>query len=683
MIEGINIKVAQSGYPAVAQTVEQSRLMKEGGLCGGILAARSGATYSSCPGAYAASAARVSPANFKLTIACRFRVAVKPYYGMVRQRAGIATLKREHPYMTTSAFPILRLWQNEAMDSVRIEWRVPDSNPLVAACPAAGKTLFGVHMGKLAIDDYDCGLVLNVSPTVNVKETWETNYNAIGLRATSKVRNDTLKDRLEYSESLIGDRNVICVTYSQLAREKSLFAEMLRRHGGLLTADEPHHADESAAYGIALNLAAEAAKRRLALTGTPFNTRGTPLSMIPSVEEVEPDGRRSRRAIPSYAYDYGRAIAEQVCRPVEFITVMGRGQVTYRSLLKKKVWDKVVDLAKANKTDRLSALLAPDGDFIIEMLETGIKALLNMQQTDRRAGMLIAVSDTIEGQRIWTVLQGIMATNPQWSHLTLATIFHDTPGAHERLDQLKSDHTDIVIAVRMISEGVDIPRLRIGVYATNYLTRLFFIQLVGRFVRWEGRLDPYQFSQVIIPAHILLIEWAREIEALVNKAMIPDEGEGGGEGADTEIIDRRSQATGKGAIHRGQQEDDIAPAAEFFRRVPAAVGRVPDLLATLIQRSYEEGTTPGQSNYPQGTGVNPTGDLRGRNKSLVRRIVRMMAQNGDADEGAYKFVNGKANKAVGIRRLDDLTTDEELARRAEFLRAWLISLSNGGADEEP
>ena len=35
----------------------------------------------------------------------------------------------------------------------------------------------------------------------------------------------------------------------------------------------------------------------------------------------------------------------------------------------------------------------------------------------------------------------------------------------------------------MVSEGVDVPRLRVGVYATTARTELFFRQVVGRFVR--------------------------------------------------------------------------------------------------------------------------------------------------------------------------------------------------------
>jgi superfamily II DNA or RNA helicase len=50
----------------------------------------------------------------------------------------------------------------------------------------------------------------------------------------------------------------------------------------------------------------------------------------------------------------------------------------------------------------------------------------------------------------------------------------------------------------MVSEGVDIPRLRVGVYASTVVTELFFRQAVGRFVRWTRGLAS-QKAYVYLP----------------------------------------------------------------------------------------------------------------------------------------------------------------------------------------
>lgn len=586
--------------------------------------------------------------------------------------------------------PPLRRWQGEATDAITAEWREPDNQPLATSCPGSGKTVLGAHLGRIAVDDFDSGFVLCVGPGTNVKESWATEFENFGLKASAKIKNETLRGRLQYGEKLTGDLKAMCVTYAQLAKDASFFAELMRRTNGTLIADEPHHAAETEAFGEALNLVSEAAKLRLALTGTPFNTSGTSLSMIRSTEGFRKDGTKVRIAIPTYTYSYGDAISEDVCRPVEFVTVMGRGEVTYQSLLEQTTWKKVVDLAQAKRTDRLNALLDPRGEFIPEMLETGIKALLDFQQTDKRAGMLIAVSDKDEGTAVAQLLDVLLKENPAWSHLSVAEIYHDTPGAHIRLEQLKSDGTDIVVAVKMISEGVNIPRLRVGVYATNCLTRLFFIQLVGRFLRWEKRLDAYQFAKVIIPAHVDLLEFAREIERQVNEATIPEEGVGGGLGGgpiDTEILQATSEATGKGAILRGDSEEDITLAADFFQRYPDYVGgRIPDLWATRIERDIREGggpqqqhsnDSPQQPRYADAFKPRAVRTPRKNNEMLVSRVVRMLPRNGETDAAMFNRVNGAANKAIGIRKVDDLTTDEEFGERGTFLRQWLTALNAG------
>src|SRR5690606_18353239 len=67
-----------------------------------------------------------------------------------------------------------------------------------------------------------------------------------------------------------------------------------------------------------------------------------------------------------------------------------------------------------------------------------------------------------------------------------------------------------LVAVRMVSEGVDIPRLAVGVYATNAATPLYFAQAVGRFVRARR---PGETSSIFLPSVPVLLELAADLEA--------------------------------------------------------------------------------------------------------------------------------------------------------------------------
>ena len=69
-------------------------------------------------------------------------------------------------------------------------------------------------------------------------------------------------------------------------------------------------------------------------------------------------------------------------------------------------------------------------------------------------------------------------------HAGHPSVTSDDPDASTRIAEFAGGTAPWLVAVRMVSEGVDIPRLRVGVYATTTTTELFFRQAVGRFVRW-------------------------------------------------------------------------------------------------------------------------------------------------------------------------------------------------------
>src|SRR5205085_10294241 len=99
-----------------------------------------------------------------------------------------------------------------------------------------------------------------------------------------------------------------------------------------------------------------------------------------------------------------------------------------------------------------------------------------------------------------------------------------------------------LVAVRMVSEGVDIPRLAVGVYATSASTPLFFAQAIGRFVRARRTGET---ASVFVPsvAHLLALASDMEVErdhvlGVKNKD----------DGLDDELLDRAQrteQASGE------------------------------------------------------------------------------------------------------------------------------------------
>jgi hypothetical protein len=87
----------------------------------------------------------------------------------------------------------------------------------------------------------------------------------------------------------------------------------------------------------------------------------------------------------------------------------------------------------------------------------------------------------------------------------------DDPGASKAIAAFSASTRRWMVSVLMVSEGVDIPRLRVGVYATTARTELFFRQVVGRFIR-RSPGPRTQLSHVFMPSDPTLKRLAAAIE---------------------------------------------------------------------------------------------------------------------------------------------------------------------------
>ena len=92
----------------------------------------------------------------------------------------------------------------------------------------------------------------------------------------------------------------------------------------------------------------------------------------------------------------------------------------------------------------------------------------------------------------------------------------DDPGSSDRIAQFSAGTSRWLVAVRMVSEGVDVPRLAVGVYATSASTPLFFAQAIGRFVRSR---QPGETASIFLPSVPTLLLLASEMEAQRNHVL--------------------------------------------------------------------------------------------------------------------------------------------------------------------
>jgi hypothetical protein len=120
------------------------------------------------------------------------------------------------------------------------------------------------------------------------------------------------------------------------------------------------------------------------------------------------------------------------------------------------------------------------------------------------AGGLAIAADSEHARRIAKLIREVTGASP-------VMVLHQEARAAEKLADFTRSTDPWIVAVNMVSEGVDIPRLRVGVYSTAAKTPLIFRQIVGRFVRTiPGR--PPEPSWLYVPADPVLRDHAARVE---------------------------------------------------------------------------------------------------------------------------------------------------------------------------
>src|SRR5690606_11259628 len=135
--------------------------------------------------------------------------------------------------------------------------------------------------------------------------------------------------------------------------------------------------------------------------------------------------------------------------------------------------------------------LSLEGEWLPTVLRSAVERLSRLRSTQPDAGGLVIAADQDHAR-------GIAAILADRFDQRATVVTSDDPDASSGIQRFATSDQPWLVAVRMVSEGVDIPRLRVGVYATTTTTELFFRQAVRRFVRWTPGIKD-QKSYLFIP----------------------------------------------------------------------------------------------------------------------------------------------------------------------------------------
>ena len=390
-------------------------------------------------------------------------------------------------FVQAKNFSVLRGWQQAAYEEY---FRVAKRDFLVVATPGAGKTTYALTVARRLLDMREIVAVTIVTPTEHLKFQWAQSAARFGIAIDPSYSN---------AQGPVGaDFHGVAVTYAQVAAHPALHRQRTEGRRTLVIFDEIHHAGDALSWGDAVKESFDPARRRLALTGTPFRSDANPIPFVTYIPET--DG--TKRSASDYVYGYGPALADGVVRPVIFMAYSG--EMHWRTRAGDEITATLgTPMTKDQIAQAWRTALDPAGEWIQRVLEAADKRLTEVRRDMPDAAGLVIASDHESARAYAGHLRRISGERP-------VIVLSDDPTASKRIGKFADSTDRWMVAVRMVSEGVDVPRLAVGVYATSVSTPLFFAQAVGRFVRARRRGET---ASVFVPSVPTLLGFAAELEA--------------------------------------------------------------------------------------------------------------------------------------------------------------------------
>jgi superfamily II DNA or RNA helicase len=392
----------------------------------------------------------------------------------------------------------LRAWQRAALDRYRSGTGRRDF--LVTATPGSGKTTFALTLARQLLDERIVGRVIVVCPTDHLRSQWADAAAEAGLPLDGALSNGVGPVR--------ADLRGYVTTYAQVAAKPALHRARTTAKRSLVILDEVHHAGDGLSWGEAVAAAFEGAARRLCLTGTPFRTR--PDERIPFVR-YEADGEGGERSVADFGYGYRDALRDGVVRPVVFAAYTGTSR--WRNSAGEVIAAALSEAgSKRTEATAWRTALNPKGRWVPHVIAAMDERITHL----RAAGMpdaagLVLASDQDDARAYAEIVETVTGEAP-------VVILSDDPRASDKIAAFTHGTQRIAVCVRMVTEGVDIPRAACLAWMTSYRTPLFFAQGVGRVVRARR---PGESATVFLPAVRPLLALAAELEEERNHVIPP------------------------------------------------------------------------------------------------------------------------------------------------------------------
>jgi superfamily II DNA or RNA helicase len=563
----------------------------------------------------------------------------------------------------------LRAWQEEALEAYL---RSGERDFLAVATPGAGKTTYALRIATELLDRHVIRAVTVVAPTEHLKHQWADAAGRVGIHLNPAFSNSGGLQSHEYAG--------VALTYAQVASRPQLHRRRTQDTPTLVILDEIHHGGDARSWGDGIREAFEPATRRLSLTGTPFRSDTNPIPFVRY--QLGEDG--ILRSASDYSYGYAAALRDGVVRPVLFLAY--GGAMRWRTKAGGEVAARLGEpLTKDQTAQAWRTALDPKGEWVPSVLAAADRRLGEVRRHVPDAGAMVIASNQTSARAYARILRTITGEDP-------TVVLSDDSGASARIESFAADSSRWLVAVRMVSEGVDVPRLCVGVYATSTSTPLFFAQAVGRFVRARRRGET---ASVFLPSVPVILTHAATMEEERDHALnrpSTDEAEASLWAEEEGLLvaaNRTEQAVGPEesafeALESDAHFDHVLFDAQQFG-LHAAVGSEeeqdylglpgllePEQVASLLHERQAKQTKAAGARGGAATASTPSPVSAHRALTAQRKeLNKLVAAYSSKTGSPHAAIHLQLRRACGGPELA-AATSEQVLERVERIRRWFV-----------
>ena len=358
----------------------------------------------------------------------------------------------------------LRDWQNSCI-AAALEHFTITPHFFCQATPGAGKTRMAAELAGRLLEQDRIDLVLCFAPSCQVVEGFRSTFSTV------------LGRRLDGQIGAVG----AALTYQAMEYRDEGFWQLLDDYRVLVVFDEIHHCAGhdpllSNAWGQhILSRIQDRAAFTLALSGTPWRSDDRAIALA---RYSTPEGH----LICDYRYGLKDAIADGVCRSPRIVLLDNQKVKLTEELGADSTVRLFPSIAKllGGSPVTYEELLRHD-EVIDQLLGLGCSKLDELRQIKPDAAGLVVATDIEHAQQIAQALVKMRES--------CRIVTNKTPDAQQVINAFRHSTCRWIVAVGMISEGTDIPRLQVCCYLSRIRTELHYRQVLGRVLRRTGESD--------------------------------------------------------------------------------------------------------------------------------------------------------------------------------------------------